>query len=48
MGADRVTLHAQKTVEEFYRRLGYETTGDVFEEVGIPQVAMVKRDLGED
>lgn len=38
----RMTLHAQTTVEGFYTALGYETTSDVFEEAGIAHVEMKK------
>lgn len=40
-GCTRAKLHAQAAVEEFYHRLGYETTSDVFQEAGIPHVEMV-------
>lgn len=42
-GAERMVLHGQTAVEEFYHSLGYETTSEVFEEAGIPHVAMAKR-----
>lgn len=42
-GYAEVFLHAQRPVEDFYRRLGYETVSDVFEEAGIPHVEMEKR-----
>ncbi|WP_226013065.1 GNAT family N-acetyltransferase [Halomicrobium salinisoli] len=42
-GLDRLRLHAQTSVEGFYRALDYETTSDVFEEAGIPHVEMEKR-----
>lgn len=38
----KIVLHARVTAEEFYRRLNYKTTGDVFTEVGIPHVVMEK------
>lgn len=41
-GFGRLALHAQTHVREFYERLGYEAHGDVFEEAGIPHVAMAK------
>lgn len=41
-GLERLELHSQTHVEEFYDRQGYETTSDVFEEAGIPHVAMEK------
>lgn len=37
-----VVLHAQTTVEEFYRKLGYETVSGEFDEAGITHVEMVK------
>jgi predicted GNAT family N-acyltransferase len=39
-GLERLVMHAQTSVEEFYHRLGYETTSDVFEEAGIDHVEM--------
>lgn len=41
-GAAVVVLHAQTHVEGFYRRLGYETVSEEFEEAGIPHVEMRK------
>ncbi|WP_137286792.1 GNAT family N-acetyltransferase [Halorussus salinisoli] len=41
-GLSTLVMHAQRPVEEFYRKLGYETTSDVFEEAGIPHVEMEK------
>jgi len=41
-GCSRVLLYAQVPVEEFYEKLGYETTSDVFDEAGIPHVEMEK------
>ena len=41
-GYDRVVLHAQTTVEEFYEKRGYETVSGVFEEDGILHVKMTK------
>lgn len=42
-GRDRAVLHAQTRVEGFYEKLGYERDSDeVFEEAGIPHVAMAK------
>jgi predicted GNAT family N-acyltransferase len=38
----RLVLHAQVAVEGFYRRLGYRTVSDEFEEAGIPHVEMVR------
>lgn len=39
----RLVLHGQTAVEEFYESLGYETTSDVYLEVGIPHVTMEKQ-----
>lgn len=39
-GLDACVLHAQRRVEEFYRRQGYVVEGDPFEEAGIPHVTM--------
>ena len=41
-GYTRIVLDARLTVEGFYRKLGYKTSGDVFEQVGIPHVHMSK------
>ena len=41
-GFDRLALHAQTPVQEFYEALGYEAYGDEFEEAGIPHVEMAK------
>lgn len=37
---DAVWCHAQISALEFYRRLGYEAQGEIFEEAGIMHVAM--------
>jgi predicted GNAT family N-acyltransferase len=42
-GFAEIIVHAQVAVAGFYRRLGYVAEGDVFEEAGIPHVAMRKR-----
>lgn len=41
-GFVRLRLNAQTHAEPFYRKLGYETVSEVFEEAGIPHVTMVK------
>ena len=41
-GCERVVLHAQTAVEEFYEKRGYETRSGVFEEDGILHVRMTK------
>lgn len=38
----RVKLHGQTQAEEFYTRLGYERSSDIFMEDGIPHVLMIK------
>lgn len=35
-------LHARNHVRAFYEKLGYEPVGDLFEEVGIPHIKMIK------
>jgi YbgC/YbaW family acyl-CoA thioester hydrolase len=42
-GDHEVMLHAQRTAEGFYTRLGFSVSGDPFEEAGIAHVAMVRR-----
>lgn len=42
-GHASVVLHAQEPVVQFYERLGYTTTGDAFDEAGIPHRRMTKR-----
>ena len=42
-GFAEIILHAQVTVAGFYRRLGYVEEGDVFDEAGIPHIAMRKK-----
>ncbi len=39
-GITHIVLHAQLTARAFYARLGYREEGDVFEEAGIPHIAM--------
>jgi YbgC/YbaW family acyl-CoA thioester hydrolase len=39
-GDTRVVLHAQRTAEDFYRRLGFQPQGGAFEEAGIPHIEM--------
>jgi predicted GNAT family N-acyltransferase len=41
-GFREIVLHAQVSVIGFYRRLGYREEGNVFDEAGIPHVAMRK------
>lgn len=42
MGKSKIILHARDIAIPFYEKLGYEVTGDVFHEVGIPHHKMVK------
>ena len=42
-GFAEIVLHAQVTVADFYRRLGYVEEGGLFDEAGIPHIAMRKR-----
>ena len=39
-GEREVRLHAQRSAEGFYLRLGYEAAGEPFEEAGIPHIEM--------
>ena len=41
-GDREVLLHAQRSAESFYRRLGFQPRGEVFEEAGIPHVEMMR------
>ena len=40
--APKLKLHAQTHAEDFYTKLGYVTTSDVFMEANIPHVVMIK------
>jgi predicted GNAT family N-acyltransferase len=42
-GFAEIVLHAQIAVAGFYRGLGYVEEGDVFDEAGIPHIAMRKK-----
>lgn len=42
-GVPEIRLSAQLTARAFYERSGYTASGDVYDEVGIPHIAMVKR-----
>ncbi|MBA2960799.1 MULTISPECIES: YbgC/FadM family acyl-CoA thioesterase [Ramlibacter] len=39
-GDRQLVLHAQRTAEGFYRRLGFKPQGEPFEEAGIPHIEM--------
>ena len=41
-GAKTLMLHAQTQVVPFYDKFGFETSGDVFAEAGIPHICMIK------
>ena len=41
-GIVKLKLHGQTHAEEFYVKLGYKTTSDVFMEDGIPHIVMEK------
>ncbi len=40
-GDQEIVLHAQRSAENFYLRLGFKPRGEAFDEVGIPHVEMV-------
>ncbi len=42
-GEHEVVLHAQRSAEKFYARLGYTVNGEPFEEAGIPHIEMHMR-----
>jgi YbgC/YbaW family acyl-CoA thioester hydrolase len=42
-GEKEVLLHAQRSAEPFYARLGYTVNGEPFEEAGIPHIEMHMR-----
>ena len=42
-GATCFKVHARKSVQSFYEKLGYEVSGTPFEEVGLPHVLMIKQ-----
>lgn len=41
-GDREAVLHAQRSAESFYARLGFRARGEVFEEAGIPHVEMAR------
>ncbi len=41
-GFRKITMHARKSATGFYEKLGYQVTGEEFEEVTIPHVTMEK------
>ena len=40
MGGERQILHAQLSARGFYEKLGFTAYGDVFDDAGIPHIAM--------
>lgn len=42
-GVSRFSMHARMSAVGFYEKLGYQRTGEVFSEVGLPHVRMEKR-----
>jgi predicted GNAT family N-acyltransferase len=44
-GLREFRLSAQLSARGFYDRLGYAADGDIYDEVGIPHIAMVKQQL---
>jgi predicted GNAT family N-acyltransferase len=42
-GFDTMTLHARLTAVDFYKKLGYTITSDLFHEVSIPHYIMEKK-----
>jgi predicted GNAT family N-acyltransferase len=47
-GVSQVKLHGQTHAEGFYKKLGYQTSSDVFMEDGIPHILMVKKLFNND
>lgn len=41
-GIAQIYLHARLTAVKFYENCGYKRQGELFEEVGLPHIAMVK------
>ena len=44
-GFTRYKMHAQAHLAEFYRRHGFETRGDIFQEANIDHYLMIRHDL---
>lgn len=43
LGKQDMLLHARETAIPFYEKLGYETEGNTFYEVGLPHKKMIKK-----
>ena len=41
-GINRIEMHARQSAQGFYAALGYAPVGDMFVQVGIPHLVMVK------
>lgn len=41
-GFNIISLHARVTAQAFYTAIGYNPMGDLFKEVGIPHIKMIK------
>lgn len=41
-GIRRIELHARRSAERFYLKLGYRPEGTEFQEIGLPHILMVK------
>ena len=39
-GCDSISLHSQCHAEDFYKKLGFESVGEIFIEEGIPHIMM--------
>lgn len=46
-GFDTFLVHAQSHLENWYEGLGFHSTGQPFEEAGIPHVAMLRQENGQ-
>ena len=44
MGKNIITIHAQLQAKSFYEKLGFEVSGDFFQEVNIPHIKMIYSD----
>lgn len=42
MGVKKIFLHSRYAVKDFYEKLGYKCEGDIFIEVGIEHIKMIK------
>lgn len=45
-GLETLLLHAQQYLQSFYESFGFRPCGDVFDEVGIPHVSMIREKGG--